>query len=123
MKVFILEDDENRIKQFNRALHKHTVLHADNVKDAIKILEENEDIIIIFLDHDLDNKVFVPSSNSNTGYALAKHIRDSGKIYPQIIIHSMNIIGATNMKDVLVNSTEDLHVIPFHMLIKTLTNN
>ena len=121
MKVFILEDDKNRMKQFNRALHKHTILHADTVEKAIKILEENEGLIILFLDHDLDNKVFVPSSNSNTGYALAKYINKSGKVYPQIIIHSMNVIGAKNMSDTLINCTDDLQVIPFHILIKHLT--
>lgn len=123
MKVFILEDNKNRMKQFNKALHKHTILHADTVEKAIKILEENDEIIILFLDHDLDDRIMVPSSNANTGYALAKYINKSGKVYPQIIIHSMNIIGAKNMERELINCTDDLQVIPFHILMMHLTLN
>lgn len=123
MKIFILEDDENRMKYFNKVLNKHTILHADTVEKSIKILEENEDIIILFLDHDLEHKIMVSSKKPNTGYALAKYINESGKVYPQIIIHSMNVIGAHNMKDKLINCAEDLQVIPFHILIRCLTLN
>ena len=117
MKVFILEDDARRMKTFRRKLHRHTIYHADNVADAKKILEETEGIEVLLLDHDLDNSIYVPSNHDNTGYQLAKYIRDSGKQYIQIIIHSMNIVGAQNMRDTLMEVTPNLRVIPFPQLI------
>jgi len=120
MRIFILEDDPNRMKLFNRTLHTHTIYHADNVKDAIKILESTDGISVLLVDHDLDHKVFVNSNESNTGYQLAKWIKTSGKNYMQIIIHSMNVVGANNIKNELSNCTEDLQVIPFHLLIPRL---
>ncbi len=117
MKIFILEDDKRRMTTFRKKLHNHTICHADNVPEAKKILEETEGIEVILLDHDLDSKTYVPSSEPNTGYQLAKYIRDSGRQYVQIIIHSMNVVGAANMKAVLEDSTPNLRVLPYPSLI------
>ena len=67
---------------------------------------------IVFLDHDLGGQVFVPSSHPNTGYAVAKYMEENSVEAKQIIIHSMNPAGASNMKTVLPSAI----IMPFGML-------
>jgi CheY-like chemotaxis protein len=120
MKVFILEDDARRMKTLRRKLHTHTIYHADNVAEAKKLLEETEGIEVLLLDHDLGGQVYVDSHQENTGYQLAKYIRDSERQYLQIIIHSLNVVGARKMYNELEKSTPNLRMIPYPSLVLAL---
>lgn len=66
---------------------------------------------IIYLDHDLGGKVYVPSFLPNTGYALAKWISENNIKCKEIIIHSFNPTGAAAMKKVLPQAK----LIPFNL--------
>jgi len=98
MKIFVLEDSMERIKWFKASCEKqgYELIHTDNVKDALIYL--NKDIFdIIFLDHDLDNKVYVESANDNTGWQVARQLHNTINKTSPVVIHSMNYIGANNM--------------------------
>ena len=114
MNIFILEDDPLRMKLFKQTLIGHNVDHADNVTDGKKLLTENE-YDLILLDHDLGGEQMVNSADENTGYQLAKFIRDDN-ISARVIVHSYNPAGAKNILAVLPRAA----YIPFSTLIDKL---
>lgn len=103
MKILILEDNPNRIKQFKYNLIGHDVDITDQVLMAIELLKNN-DYDLIFLDHDLEGKHYVPSSYFNTGYTVAKYLSANPQINAKIIIHSSNYKGVAKMRSVLPNA-------------------
>lgn len=111
MKVFILEDDQTRVTKFRQNLIGHEIFVTDNVKTA-KIMLTNNQFEIIFLDHDLGGEVFVNSNFPNTGYQLAKWIVDNNIKYNRLIVHSLNSVGANNIKSII----PDADLIPFYKL-------
>jgi CheY-like chemotaxis protein len=114
MKILIVEDDNERIKWF-RSEFSWADLHIyEDAQPAIEKLEKDSEWDVIFLDHDLGWRVFVASSDSNTGYQVAKKIAELG-IKAPVIIHSQNIIGADNIKDAL-SMTNECFVLPFPQL-------
>jgi len=117
MKIFILEDSKERIKWFKEVFSSESNLFfADNVEEAKKILLENSEFDILFLDHDLDQKIFVNSNEQNTGYQLARFLVENKISFMSIIIHSMNIFGSCRMFDVLKKISENVHRVPFPIL-------
>ncbi len=117
--IVILEDSIERIKLFNRKLiNKANINTFDNVKKCEIFIKENSSKIdMIFLDHDLDDKVYVDSNDPNTGYSMAKIIKKIyGEEYPEIIIHSLNPAGADNIQSILPRSRK----IPFTILINNI---
>ena len=74
MKIFILEDNLERIKWFKDKFIDHTLFISSNVDEAIKLYDSNKPFDTIFLDHDLDDLVFVNSNKKNTGYQFAKFL-------------------------------------------------
>jgi hypothetical protein len=112
-KIFILEDNIERMKKFNREFIGHIIFHADNIEDGKKILL-NEKVDYIFLDHDLDDRIYVNSNEVNTGYQMAKWIVDNCITYSRLIVHSLNRDGALNIKSITI----DAEIIPFTMLFK-----
>ena len=116
MKIFILEDNMERIDFFKERLAKHDLFITDDVTDAMKYIDENyKDIDLYFLDHDLGGDVYVDCEVYNTGSTLAKYM---GKMIIQgrIIIHSMNYIGAMNMMVYLPQAEH----IPMNLIIRNL---
>ena len=114
MNIFILEDDPLRIKTFKRALIDHNVDYATNVQDGKRLLTADE-YDLILLDHDLGGEQMVNSSDENTGYQLAKFIRDDN-ISARVIVHTYNPAGAKNILAVLPRAA----YIPFSTLIEKL---
>lgn len=100
--VLVLEDDPERIKQFKKRLIGNTFQIVSDADAAILALTYNK-WDVLFLDHDLGGETYVPSSNANTGYQVAKFLHDNPKYKPSeaIIIHSLNPGGAENMQAVL----------------------
>jgi len=119
MKIFILEDDLNRIEQFRRKLIRHNVSYCDDVETAKAILGKDK-YDIIFFDHDLGGEQMVDSSEANTGYQLAKWIRSENMKFDQIVIHSCNPIGAANIEREVKGLAPDIIRLPFPILIKTM---
>jgi len=114
LKIIILEDMASRIQYFKSKLYRHDVYYFDDADDIINALcllsEKPWDII--FLSHDLEGRIFVPSSYHNTGYTVAKFISENDVKINKIIIHSMNIQGAENIKMILPKA----EIIPFNLL-------
>lgn len=115
MNYLILEDDKNRISLFREHFDivGNLVTICTNVEEAKNALSSRS-YDIIYLDHDLDGRVYVPSFLPNTGYALAKWIADNNIKCREIIIHSFNPAGAEAMKKVLPQAKR----IPFNLTRK-----
>lgn len=77
-RIYILEDDPNRMKKFNRECIGHSLTHDDTAEGFIEKLEaEQEFIDVVFLDHDLGGEHYVSSDEKKHGHgscsmALAK---------------------------------------------------
>lgn len=56
---------------------------------------------LIFLDHDLGNREYVDSDDSNTGFQVAKAIKGTPNESTFIVIHSANPVGAENIRQEL----------------------
>jgi DNA-binding response OmpR family regulator len=120
MKIFILEDNAERMKFFwwyfgNK---KFEIYHADNVTDAKMLFETNQPFDLFLLDHDLDNQVYVDTNNENTGTQFAKFLAEKKIDNIPIIIHSFNQYGAENMNSILKTAMR----IPFPLLVEKLIN-
>jgi hypothetical protein len=93
------------MKIFKRHLEEEHELHFfDQVDDAKEAIEFHGPYDRIYLDHDLDGRIFVNSEEPNTGYQLAKFIAERGLV-AEIILHSMNPFGSARMKEVLPGAT------------------
>ncbi len=103
MKLFILEDDAQRMKLFNEWFKDHEITHAEHAKEAIALLAANE-YDIIFLDHDLGGRTYVNSADPDTGYQVAKTIPEGPNDTTPVVVHSMNENGAKNIMSVLIKN-------------------
>jgi CheY-like chemotaxis protein len=105
MRALVLDDDLSRLELFKtKALVGHEVTTVSHVSDCIEQLTDHE-FELIFMDHDLDGKVYVPSG-PGTGYAVAEWLRDNPSRKPkQIILHTFNQFGAAKMLEALPEAT------------------
>lgn len=118
--VFILEDSLERIKLFKEVLeNKFDLTFSANVEEAKKLLQAKK-YDVVFFDHDLDDKIFVNSNDPNTGYQLAKWIEEKGMRFDQVVIHSLNPVGAERIKKRAENFSDNVEKIPFTVLIRKL---
>lgn len=118
--IVILEDDPNRISSFKKKIgDASNLMIFTDVDPCVRYVKNNKDIIdMIFLDHDLGGEIYVDSNDHNTGYTMAKKIKEIyGDNYPQTIVHSMNPSGVKNILEVLKKA----EAIPFHLLIRTIS--
>ena len=101
MKILILEDSSVRIRIFKEKLSRdHDLYFFNKVDDAKRALDTLGPFDMMFLDHDLDNRIYVDSDEENTGFQLARYIAEK-KLKSKIIIHTMNHHGAQKMLEVL----------------------
>lgn len=116
LKIFILEDDNDRIMFFKWYFQDSTfeLFIATNAFEAKDVFEKNAPFDILFLDHDLGGLTYVSSEEKNTGYQFAKFLKNKDLSKSNIVIHSVNYKGALNMLSLLPTAT----YIPF----TTLTN-
>ena len=98
-RVFLLDDDDVRIKWFLERLSSITI--AKEAPDAIAILDSYPLFDFVFLDHDLG----LFTGTEGDGLQVAQHLARSGFDGHNIVIHSTNAAGAAAMKDVLKCAT------------------
>ena len=123
MKVFILEDDQNRVEWFLENLETEDIDLTEKAQEGIDWLRERK-YDVIFLDHDLGGRVYVSSDEFNTGYTVAKMIHETDNVDTPVIIHSWNSNGAKNMKDALTSNGVVNQYHPFMSLeFKMVVNN
>ena len=96
MKILIVEDNQDRINQFEKIL-------AGQELTIVKTAAEGKELVmkhkydLIMLDHDLGDRVFVNSEDENTGYQVAKAICESQNKSTHIVVHSWNPEGVKNI--------------------------
>jgi len=94
-KIFIFEDDENRIKYFEEYLGDDNELYiARNTDRAIK-LWKNDTFLLALLDHDI-------GQTENVADWIINHSPNFDNM--NVIIHSMNPIGAERIKNLVSHS-------------------
>jgi len=106
MKIFILDDMVDRQQFLSYAVSKvygsdSYCIIADSFDNAIKVFEEHKEFDVMFLDHDLGGRVYVDSSDLNTGYQVAKYMVENNITSKEIIVHSLNPAGVQNMLAIL----------------------
>jgi hypothetical protein len=116
MRVFILEDDPERIKRFRQALIGHDLTVIMDVAAAKEAWEPPYNLML--LDHDLGGRTFVDSDEENTGAGfcrwLTEYYKDLGpEMIPTTLIHSYNFGGADWMHRWLVDFGVDASPFPF----------
>jgi hypothetical protein len=117
MKIFILEDAQERIKFFKDKLMKHDLYIYEHVEEAENFIQANDDMEMLFLDHDLEGYHHIPSELPISGYEFVKFIVEKGLCKnATIIIHSMDVPGSANMYHLLNNNGYKVTRIPFAYL-------
>jgi hypothetical protein len=117
-RILFLDDDANRYRVFNNLimdsnhnvrtneleLDEFEVTWVETSKAAIKLLQDPEKHFhYVFLDHDLGGEVYV-ASGEHTGWEVANFINDRKLKFEAVILHTMNPIGADNMKQLIPES-------------------
>ena len=120
MRIFILEDDQERIATFRRKLSGHTLTVVETAKAAIDVLENDQAFDIGFLDHDLGGEQMVSTESANTGSEVVRWMRPNQRNYFPIIIHSMNQPAALDMQANLEDVGMVVYRIPFSKLVHDL---
>lgn len=109
MNVLILEDNPERMKQFKRALIGKIIYHAKTPREAIAFLRSNQ-IDVAFLDHDLGGTGEPETPGEDTGWWVARWLKNHPQFMPnQVIIHSLNHAASKLMKAALPNA----EIVPF----------
>jgi len=115
MKILVVEDDVYRLDWFRDKFKNQELSTVMTADEAITLLSKSLDYEIIFLDHDLGGRVFVNSSEHNTGFTVAMYLKN--KDYKnRIIVHSLNPVGAKNIKNILPQA----ELVPYPVLINVL---
>ena len=116
MKILILEDNQDRIEKFKILFKNQQVDLVQTVEDAKDACLLNE-YSILWLDHDLNGKIWEDSKKENTGYQFVRWLVDNEVLKNTLIyIHSMNPVGANKMLNYLKDNGYDGIWIPFHLL-------
>lgn len=95
MRILFLDDDLMRHKLFREELANrgHIATHVETADRAIQELSNNK-FDLVYLDHDLGDKTFVPSEGSEpTGYTVALFMA-KGSDRARVVVHSYNPAGA-----------------------------
>ena len=102
MNILILEDNDERVKQFRKNIApRHAIIHTDEAKKTIEYLKKTK-FDILFLDHDLGNEIYVDTKDINTGSEVARWLNKHPEQMPgQVVLHSLNEYGRKNMKALL----------------------
>ena len=113
MRILILEDSDERIKQFKHKLMGHKLTICKSSKTCIDILTNEVPFDYIMLDHDLGDNF--TSYYKDTGYEVAKWITENKNKAPtkKIFIHSLNTNGAVSMLHKLLEANIATECVPF----------
>lgn len=121
MKVLIIEDNIERQEKFKKLFQNQQVYIFDNIIDAFEACKSIE-FNIACLDHDLDHRVWVDSNEENTGYNFLRLILNYNNQTNKTIlkrsliyIHSMNVVGANRMLNLLKDEGYDGIWYPFYL--------
>lgn len=116
VKVLILEDMHERHVEFHKRMHEVGISDYTIVEDADSCIANlklnNYDII--FLDHDLNNEVYVSTMLDNTGSGVVRWIvENQNNKQALFVLHSLNHGGRENMKSLLFSGQYKCFEVPF----------
>ena len=117
MLIMILDDEDYRHVVLNRKLAGNDIVNVYSFVQAVAALSDLP-FDVLCLDHDL-----ACEDDVHTGYDLCLFIKNKlpkDKYPKQVIIHSMNPVGAYNMDQALQNLGFPVEVHPFHDLVQKL---
>ncbi len=112
MRIFVLEDDEERIALFTSELAEHDLTVARDVTEAQR--KWKPPYHVVCLDHDLGG--FVSSGHENTGAAFVRDLVKATNLTAMasaFFVHSWNPDGAQLMANLLVEAGAICLKIPF----------
>jgi CheY-like chemotaxis protein len=113
MNILILEDNPIRVDIFKNLFKSHTLFITEK---AIKTCE-NINYNVLFLDHDLEGKIWMDSNEEQTGYSFVKKlVQTDFQKNTLCYIHSLNPIGANNMVNLLHDYGRDAIWVPFNII-------
>jgi CheY-like chemotaxis protein len=107
MRIFFLDDSNERVKKFRKNSVGHNVDYAESAEQAIEMLKRNR-YDLIYLDHDLAAEHYNGSyTTAKTGYDVAKKLAEYEHLYGAIVFaHTLNHSGALNILSVLKHNFE-----------------
>jgi len=118
-RVLVVEDDETRCAWFQQVFSRCHLDMTCDVAEAIKWLRERE-YSIVFLDHDLAKEHYqsAEADDERTGYAVALWLANNPNCQhkAQIVIHSLNYVGAERMLERLLDAGRLAEHVPFPYL-------
>jgi CheY-like chemotaxis protein len=123
--IFILEDAQTRIDWFRKTFDfVDYLVITDKINMALEQIKENK-FDLIFLDHDLEEVDITRESCADfdwsqipNGLEVAEQIKHTINKETQVIVHSMNPVGASNI--IRAHPFNIIHV-PFWLLHDYLT--
>jgi hypothetical protein len=119
IKVFLLDDDPRRHRWFINRFNGDELDIAENVEEAMTLLQENS-YDAIFLDHDLLPEHYESSKfdDENTGYAIALWLNENKnlQIAATIIVHTRNSDGGMRMVETLRENGRNVEYVPYPLL-------
>jgi CheY-like chemotaxis protein len=119
VRVLILDDDENRHREFDRILPDVSRLHVYTAAQAISALRDNAPYDLVCLDHDLsdhENQALAAEPGDGTEVALFINLHLEHSHYPKrVMIHSWNAPGRQRMENLIRAVGIPVIVKPFHV--------
>ena len=110
MKILVLEDNKDRIKDFRRKFIKDDVVYVDDAQTTIEHLKKTK-FDLVCLDHDLGD-MSIEYDMENCGTVVAEWIHEHPIEDTKFIIHSLNSSLAKDMVELIPGSK----YIPFYWL-------
>lgn len=100
MKILFLDDSMYRWDSFKKRIGNHDVKWASFYDEGVRLVCEEKNYDMIFLDHDLSEASF----DAPTGYDFVKYMVANNIQAKYIVCHSMNPNGRSNMASYLKNA-------------------
>lgn len=112
MKVLFLDDDPKRLFKFKSYIPSAVL--AATAEEMVQLLSELEETAkCVFLDHDLGGRVFVDSSDKETGMEVVRWIVQNNPDVQRFVVHSLNYEAARVMVEELITAGYKAEYIPF----------
>jgi hypothetical protein len=112
--ILFLDDNPYRTKKFKSEVPQ--AFTAETAQEMIALLTKEEEVEMLFLDHDLGGKEYVNSDEANCGMEVVRWIIAHQPKIGQVVIHSCNPPAAQRMEDALAAAGYDVVRVPFPSL-------
>ena len=124
--IIFLDDDSHRTKLFKQNISpdiRQLVKTCKTAQECIELIEQAENVYILFLDHDLGGEVWVDSEREDCGMEVVRWIEVNQPPIRQIIVHTMNDGAAYNMVKKLKAAQYNAVELPFETELLTNLQN